>query len=136
MNKTKAAFKAIREECGLSQQDVADEADVTVQSVKKWENPRYEQAPPDDVWRFLLECRGTLYADARELAGEIAASLEVEGGKEVVLDYYRTQEDLDAVQLGTGIDEPVGYHNTRMREIGRILEQMEIPYTYQYGGGQ
>ena len=79
-----------------------------------------------------MECRGALYADARELAGEITASLEVEGGREVVLDYYRTQGDLDAVQLDAGTDEPVGYHNARMRAIGRILEQMELPYTYRY----
>lgn len=36
-----------------------------------------------------------------------------------------------ATKEGAALDVQV-YQNATIREIGRILEQMEIPYTYQY----
>lgn len=39
MIRTKAAFRALREECGLTQADIAAEAGVRLLTVKKWENP-------------------------------------------------------------------------------------------------
>lgn len=129
MIKTKAAFRAVRESCGLSQQDVADEAGVRVLSVKRWENPDHPSQPPDDVWAFLLHARAAMHEDAREIAERIA---ETSQGGEVSLDYYRTQADLDAVQLDGGMDEPVGYHNARMRLIGDLLDRAEIPHTFAY----
>lgn len=131
MKKTKAAFRAIREECGLTQQDVAAEADVRILTAKKWEKPNSDiKEPPDDVWQWLLALRGAMYQDAREMAEQIVASLP-EGARDLTLDYYRTQEELDAVQL-PGADEPVGYVNARMRLVGQMLDAKEIPYTYRY----
>lgn len=133
MQYTKAAFKAIREECGLSQQDVADEFDLSISAIKKWENPKYDRNnPADEIWQWLLECRAAMYSDAHDIAGEIEASIEVESGKAVVLDYFRTQEDLDAVQLSEGVDEPVGYFNARTRAVARILESHGVKCTYAY----
>lgn len=133
LEKTKAAFRAIREECGMTQHDIADEAGVDVRSVKRWENPAVEgYMPPDEVWSFLLSCRGALHQDAREIADQIIDSIKATNGKTVTLQYFRTQEDLDAVQLKDGIDEPVGYNNARTRLIAQHLEQAEIPYNYQY----
>lgn len=130
MKKTKAAFRAIREECGLTQQDIANEADVKILSVKRWENTKEDHQPPDDVWQWLLALRGAMYQDAREMAEQIVASLP-EGARDLTLDYYRTQEELDAVQL-PGADEPVGYVNARMRLVGQMLDAKEISYTYRY----
>lgn len=131
MKKTKAAFRALREDCGLSQQDVADEADVAVRSVKRWESPNDAgYNPPDDVWRFLLECRGALYEDARLIAEEIIGSAG-KRGDEVKLRYWRSQEALDAEQL-PDVDEPVGYANARMREVGRLLDKAGVAHTFEY----
>lgn len=132
MKKTKAAFRAIREECGFSQQDIADEADVSIRSVKFWEDTREDRQPPDNVWQFLLAARGALYQDAREIAEQITKSLKQTGATDLQLRYYRTQEQLDAYQLGTGVDEPYGYANARMREVARLLDKAEIPYTFSY----
>ena len=131
MIRTKAAFRALREECGLTQADIAAEAGVRLLTVKKWENPTSDiKEPPDDVWQFLLECRGAMHQDAREIAQQILDSLEtVPGVHDLQLDYYRTQDDLDAVQL-PDVDEPVGYVNARMRLVGQLLDKAEIPYTY------
>ena len=131
MKKTKAAFRAIREECGFSQQDIADEAGVAIRAVKFWEDMREERQPPDDVWAFLLAARGALYQDAREIAEQTIDSVKATWGKEVQLRYYRTQEQLDTVQL-PDTDEPYGYANARTREVARLLDKAEIPYTYSY----
>lgn len=138
MKKTKAAFRALREECGLTQQDIADEADVHLRSVKRWESPSFPSIePPDDMWAFVLAARGAMHEDARSIAEQVIESLRgVNGPRDLALDYYRTQEDLDAVQLGSGADEPVGYVNARMRLVGQLLDKAEIPYTYRYAGGR
>lgn len=134
MKKTKAAFKAMREACGLSQSDIAAEADVSLSAVKKWENASYpHNQPPDDVWQFILTCHGAMHEDARLIAQHIIESLDtVDGAHDMQLEYYRTQEQLDDAQRGSGADEPIGYVNARMRLVGELLEQQEIPYTFRY----
>ena len=134
MKKTKAAFRAIREECGLTQQDIADEADVKILSVKRWENTKEDHQPPDDVWQWLLALRGAMYEDARHITTQIIESL-TEDAKDLVLDYYRTQEDLDSVQLPEA-DEPVGYVNAGTRLVGQMLDAKEIKYSYAYRGAK
>lgn len=131
MKKTKAAFRALREECGMTQREVADEFDVQILTVKKWENPNSNiKEPPDDVWQWLLALRGAMHQDAREIADQIVASLP-NGATDLELNYFRTQEALDAVQLPDA-DEPVGYVNARMRLVGQLLDREEVKYTYQY----
>ena len=115
---------------------MADEFGVKVLSVKRWESDREPNQPPDDVWKWLLACREAMERDARELARAMVASLREAGGSEVVLDYHRTQEGLDAVQLGCGMDEPVGYFNARMRLVGSLLGEAGVPHTYAYPEGQ
>lgn len=134
MKKTKAAFRAIREECGLTQQDIADEADVKILSVKRWENTKEDHQPPDDVWQWLLALRGAMYEDARQITTQIIDSLS-DGATDLCLDYYRTQEDLDSVQLPEA-DEPVGYVNARTRLVGQMLDAKEIKYSYAYRGAK
>lgn len=131
MKKNKASFRALREDCGLTQQDIADETGVKILSVKRWENTNDDHQPPDDVWDFLLAARGALYQDAREIAEQIIQSVKAVNGKEVQLCYYRTQEQLDVVQL-PDVDEPYGYANARTREIARLLEAAEVQYSYSY----
>lgn len=134
MIKTKATFRALREECGLSQQDIADEFDVNRMTVKRWENPSLTGSKlPDDVWAFVLAARGALHEDARSIADQIIGSMAgVKGPHGLTLDYYRTQDDLDAAQ--DGADEPVGYVNARMRLVGQLLDRAEVPYSYRYAG--
>lgn len=55
------------------------------------------------------------------------------GARDLQLDYWRTQDELDAAQLGSGVDEPIGYVNARTRLVGQLLDKAEVPYTYRYG---
>ena len=55
MNKSKAAFRAMRETIGITQQGLADLVGVKILSVKRWESPKYPQQSPDAVWDLLHE---------------------------------------------------------------------------------
>ena len=133
MEKTKANFRALREACGLTQSDIAAEADVRLLTAKRWENPNVEGSePPEDVWDFLRNVYAAMQADAQEIADAIAQSVQETDGMLVELDYYRTQEDLDAVQLGSGVDEPVGYVNARARLVAMMLEGAGIACGFRY----
>ena len=130
MEKSKANFRALREACGMSQADIADEADVSILSVKKWENPNSDiKQPPQDVWDWLVMAYDGIVMDAREGVEQIMAART---GQVIALPYYRTQGELDSVQLAKGIDEPVGYHNARMRMIAQMLSEREVPYEFVY----
>lgn len=132
MRKTKASFKAVRERCGLSQADVADELGVSVSAVKKWENPSYQHEPPDDVFAWLVEMKDLLQSDAAILAGKAESMLRESGcGGPVAIRYYRTQEQLDAVQLPDR-DMAVGYANAISREAARLLAEEGIDVEFHY----
>lgn len=120
MIKTKAAFRAMREDCGMTQQDVADEIGVRLISVKKWENHEQERQPPDDVWEWLVETRSSMVSESAERARHLIALAEGEGDEGPVrLPYYRVQEELDA----TGQDDrPMGVVNAITRMTARLIE--------------
>lgn len=52
---TKANFRAIREQIGLSQAALAEELGVNVKSVKRWESPNEPQIPPDEAWGIIVD---------------------------------------------------------------------------------
>lgn len=53
MERTKAGFRALREQTGLTQEAVAEQAGVTALTVKRWESPDNGWAPSDAAWRAL-----------------------------------------------------------------------------------
>lgn len=130
MEKTKATMRAIREGCGITQAELADEFDVLVRTVKRWENPAHPSAVPDDVFEWLV----TAHLDMHMRAIGIARSIAEEHGEgEIVLPYFRVQEDLDEVQLPLGQDQPVGYFNATMRRVFDILAEMGLSVSFGYG---
>ena len=134
MIKTKAAFRALRESCGMTQRDVADEAGVAVFSVKRWENEdESSHQPPDDVWEWLVECHQNMIAEARESAAKaLALAREERSDGPIAIRYYRTQEALDEAQLPLGIDMPVGYVNAVSMRAAEIIEDVWIDTLLMY----
>ena len=122
MRKTKATARALREWCGMTQLDLADEFGVDVKTVKRWENPAHASKYPDEVFAWLEEARSDMVSRAVGLAQGIAADKPAR----VVLPYYRTQEELDAVQLPVGQDQPVGYFNATARMVADALIALGI----------
>lgn len=136
MIKTKAAFRALRESCGMTQRDVADEAGVAVFSVKRWENEdESSHQPPDDVWEWLVECHQNMIAEARESAAKaLALAREERSDGPIAIRYYRTQEALDEAQLPLGIDRPVGYVNAVSMRAAEIIEDAGMDTLLIYDG--
>lgn len=129
MEKSKANIRAIREACGMTQSDVSGETGATLSRIRSWENPACGVLPPDDVWAWLLMAHDALVMDARDAVEQIMSSRTTQV---VALPYYRTQAELNCVQLAQGIDEPVGYHNARTRMIAQMLSEREVPYEFVY----
>ena len=129
MHKTKATARALREWCGMTQLDLADEFGVDVKTVKRWENPAHASKYPDEVFAWLHAAR----ADMCDRAMGLAKSIAADRPERAVLPYYRTQDDLDAVQLPLGQDQPVGYFNATMRLVCDALLAFEIDACFGYG---
>ena len=112
MEKTKANFRAVRDTLGLSQQDVADIADVAVLTVKRWEKPGNSWMPPDDVWEWLIHLLDVQHAT-------VGIALDAADGHDAVqLTYYRSQEQYDALGRDDG---PVGMANANTRLTASLL---------------
>lgn len=129
--RTKADFRAVRESVGMTQQDVANEANVTLMTVKRWERPDGPEIPAEIVG-FMAACRRTQDEDARRYVEMVRKGCSQ--GSRVSVPYYRTQEDLDAHQLadGQGTGNPVGYINTMSRKIALTLESLGYDVVFEY----
>lgn len=127
--RTKADFRALRESLGMTQQDVADEAGVAVRTVKRWENPDGQDAP-EDVVAFLVACKTAMDADVALYLDVVRKETDKEAT--VMVPYYRTQEDLDAVQINQGADLPVGYVNALSRRIAERLSDEGYDVSFEY----
>lgn len=127
--RTKADFRALREYLGMTQQDVADEAGVSVRTVKRWESPDGQDAP-DDVLSYLMACRTAMDADVALYLDVVHK--EADKGATVMVPYYRTQEDLDSVQIKQGADLPVGYVNALSRRIAERLSGEGYDVSFEY----
>lgn len=127
---SKAAFRAARERCGISQKMLADRFGNAVLTVKRWEKPGEAEAPADvQAWlgRML-----DLHIQAVEAALDAVDGIEeVQGNPpdHVDLTYYRSQAHYDKF----GCDEAVySVVNARSREIGAILQAEGYTVRYVY----
>lgn len=120
-----ADFRARRERCGLTQQEMADAVGVRVLAVKKWERPDGPVAPAD-AWAFLEAVETARRAVVKQ-AEEAALQFAERGA--VQLTYYRTQEQFDEFGRDEG---PVGVANANARAVADRLESMgfEIAWAY------
>lgn len=129
MERTAAGFRALRERVGLSQSDLAEELGVALRSVKRWERGLFDA--PDEAWDVLGS-----YAETQEQmvdhAREIVLSVGEEAGRrpdEIVLTYYRTQEEYDA----HGRDEgPYGVANANARAVAAELAHYGVETCFRY----
>ena len=130
MRKTKATARALREACSMTQFDLATEFDVQTRTVKRWENPAHPSKYPADVLAWLEAACACM----RERAVGLAESIAADKPEYVVLPYFRTQDELDVVQLPAGQAQPVGYFNATMRLVYDKLIALGIDACFGYGG--
>lgn len=130
MEHTKAQFKAIRERVGLSQEAVADALGNVVRTVKRWEDPNYQQ-PPADAWAYL-ESALKQHVEAVNKAINTVQQIGEKVGNlpdHVDLLFYRTQRQYDLYGRDSGNYMIV---NARSREIAVRLEQLGVETRFHY----
>lgn len=129
--RTMADFKALREACGLSQQNVADALGVHLQTIKRWEKPSFPYNVPDDAFDYL---DGVAESQAEQVDCMLhAAAQQIEQfGKEHVLvpiTYYRDQQMYDAYGRGKG---PFGWSNAVARKLAYELGKRGVSCSFRY----
>ncbi len=96
----KADLKAVREAVGINQIDLANLMDVTVRTIKRWEQIGWEE-PPDEVWDLLFELVQDHEASVAELVERTEASARAHAAERraagrdpwiVELPYYKNQD--------------------------------------------
>lgn len=121
-----ANFRVLRETMGFTREDVADALGVSVRSVKRWENPREENLPPEDAW-VLLEDAQKKRREIVSQALEVVDYAKARGGV-VEMTYYRSQEQFDKV--GDGGCYRVA--NANARAVAKGLEDEGIVVEWSY----
>ena len=126
---TAANFRALREICGVTQQQAADAMGVRVMTVKRWE--KGETPLPDDALAWMRECATEHTLGVRTELGEIMA--KAEPGEAICLTYYRTQEQagLEAELRGAEAG-PYQFINAVYRSVGERLTDMGYLVSFKY----
>lgn len=127
-NLTKADLRALRETVGLSQQQFADLAHVSRETIKRWENDTYDWQAPADAWAILYELRDRQLA-AVDAALDFADTMHDDAPSETVISYYRSQAQYDACHPDGGLYTVA---NATARAIGMALELDDHTVRYEY----
>lgn len=132
--RTKADFAALRETVGLTQANLADDLGVQARSVRRWEQPGQEgYEPPEDAWD-MLDSYADLQRQMVDHARETVMRTGEEAGHqpdEVVLTYYRSQEQYDEL----GRDEGwYGVANANARAVAAELARYGFKVRFAYPG--
>lgn len=126
---TSANFRALREICGVTQQQVADAMGVQIRTVKRWE--KGETPLPDDALAWMRECATEHTLGVRTELGEIMA--KAEPGEAICLTYYRTQEQADLEAEIRGVEAgPYQFINAVYRSVGERLTDMGYLVSFKY----
>ena len=129
--RTKADFKALREACGLSQQNVADALGVHLQTIKRWEKPSFPYAVPDDAFAYLDSVAESQANQVNYMLGVVAQQVEQFGKNPVLvpITYYRDQQMYDKYGRDEG---PFGWPNAVARKLAYELDKRGISYSFRY----
>lgn len=130
MKYNKAGFRATRERLGLTQQNIADMAEVTVLSVKKWEKLSGNNIPAD-VQDLMRSLEDNFDEGVEATLSALAGIVENQGGnpETVEITYFRSQEDYNRAGRDDG---PFGYVNAMSRAVASRLTDMGIPVRFIY----
>lgn len=93
--RSKSEFKALRETVGITQRRLADDLDVTVLTVKRWESPSHPQNAPQSAWNLLDMLMERQDTAVRVALLEVDAVAEERGEQteEVTLPYWSSDSD-------------------------------------------
>lgn len=132
----RAAFKALRERAGMSQQNVADALGTNIRTVKRWEHENYRYAVPDNAWGLLGSAMERQRASAARALDLAIKERDSAGGKDkssVPITYYRDQAMHDRFAQEPG---PYGVANAEARATAGLLEDNGFDVEFVYPSGE
>lgn len=122
VDRSVAEFRAKRELCGLSLYDVAEELNVAVNTVKRWENPNYFPPSPF-AWRYIDREYDKHCEDVADALQAAIASREKD--RPIVVLWYRNGM--------RGIsDREVGVHNAVSKAVAESLMTLGYDVTFMW----
>lgn len=130
LGRTKAEFRMLREQLGLSQSDLAGLLGIDVANIKRWEKPG-EAHPKPFAWELLDELADTQRATVEEAVNAVADLQEQHGSlpESVQLTYWRNQSEYDAM----GRDEGAfGMANANSRLVAWELSRLGVAVEWAY----
>lgn len=127
MERTAADLKALRELCGLSQQQLADELGVDKRSVKRWESGTHNA--PQDAWDAIDRAMAMRDSALEDGYAVIDAPNRANA---VTLTYWRSQADYDEHGRDQGY---YGVANANARAVADLLMQAGIECRFRYWDG-
>lgn len=123
---TKAWVMAVREVCGISQEDLARGVNVQIRTVRRWETPG-EAEPPADVQAWLSDALAEHEQAVSELVDEAVKSAKP--GQGIELEWYRNQTQRD---FAGNPGSPYTFSNAIMRSAGERLGVLGFKVVYRY----
>ena len=106
--RSKQEFKALREQVGMSQTDLALALDVSERSVKRWESVKYkEYNAPQDAWDILDELLQLQREEVATAIGQVEEAAQTVGKypESVKIVYWMCQGEYDKYHyMGDGGD--------------------------------
>lgn len=129
--RTKAEFKALRESVGLAQIDVAEQLDINIRTVKRWENPNVPYMPIQAAWDMLDRAKRIQKAQIDHARETVENCIDTygEAPHEVHITYYRDQAMYDRFGRDEG---PFGQANANARAVAYELESWDITVRFDY----
>lgn len=127
---TGAGLRALRELCGVTQQQMADALDVSVRAVKRWEADTRQV--PEGVSEWALMAASEHDMAVEDIVDRVESG--VPHGNHVVLSYYRTQIQSDWIASLRG-DEKAGPYqvlNAATRSAAEILKAKGYAVSFAY----
>lgn len=130
----KAWFRATREICGLTQQNVADAAGVRIMTVKRWEK-QGQADPPEDVCDWLSTVRRAHDAAVDDICRTYLKRLRAapEEHPVIPMEIWRNQEDADNSHVSAGREgSPYGYVNAIRKSAAERLRGMGVGVVWRF----
>lgn len=133
MERTKAGFRALREQTGLTQEAVAEQAGVTALTVKRWESPDNGWAPSEAAWRALDRAAAAQAAAVDAALGAVYDAVAATGDlpRMVELPYWRDQAHYDERGRDRG---DYGVANADSRAVVEALRRAGVDVRLVYPG--
>ncbi|WP_018142377.1 helix-turn-helix domain-containing protein [Alloscardovia criceti] len=122
---SRADFKALRETLGVPQKWLAEQLDVSLKTMQRWEDEKNEKwyQPPEHAWQFLEKIQTHQHARINETLAHVHTTPPA--NNTITLTYYRRSDK-------HSLDYPVEIMNATIRATALILTHHGYTVTFAY----